>query len=316
MKKRPAPADTGLTLALNAAEGVLRIAVADADGGLLFSQGVDAFSRGAEVLAPSIRHALAILERRPEDIRRVAAVSGPGSFTGLRLTAATAAGLARAVGAKQAPLAYMDLLARQCLAALLDGTPCFSCGTPPHAPPGTALPGPRIPDHGAAHYGPGANALLCCLTRARRDLVFALCYACAPGHMPPYRAVTDLAVFSVSSGDIVRHILGAAADANAASIFLAGTGAHENRDTLASHFAPPKAPRVFFLNVTHPSPDTLMAAALDAPYTERDIEPLYARVSDAEENLPHIAARLGLNPSDAAAKLHAITHAMPETTGE
>lgn len=283
MKKRSAPQDTGLTLALNAAEGIVQIAFADADGNLIYGQWMEASSRGAEILAPSIRHALTLLEREPGDIRKIAAVSGPGSFTGLRLTATTASGLAKATGAKQAAINYMNLLARQSFAQT------------PHA---------------------GEKAVLCCMTRARRDLVYLQCFVRDPDNRPPFRAVTDLAVLSVSSKDAAWHILETAMENDATRVYLAGTGAHENRDTLIPHLSVPEAPRITMLSALHPMSDTLIAAALAADYSDEDIAPLYVRASDAEENLPQIAARLGLDPSEAVEKLHILTHTKPEDTEE
>lgn len=275
--------DTSLTLAMNAAEGVLQITFADADGKLIYGQWMEASSRGVEILTPSIAHALKLLERRPEDIRKIAAVSGPGSFTGLRLTATTASGLAKATGAKQASINYMSLLARQCLSHV---------------------------------QASGEKVLLCCLTRARRDLVYAQCFVRAPDSSPPFRPATDLAVLSIASKDAAWHILETAMENDATRVFLAGTGAQENRDALIPHLSVPEAPRITILNVLHPMSDTLMAAAREARYTHEDIAPLYVRASDAEENLPQIASRLGLNPSEAVEKLHALTHTKPEDTEE
>ncbi|CAK7054038.1 MAG: hypothetical protein DELT_01134 [Desulfovibrio sp.] len=281
MKKRPAQSDAGLTLALNAAEGVLQMTFADANGKLVYGQWIEAVSKGAEMLAPSISHALSMLERQPEDIRNIAVVSGPGSFTGLRLTASTAAGLARSTGALQAGLNYMHLLARQCLPAAQPSEP----------------------------------AVLCCLMRARRDLVYAQCFMRDANCAPPFKAVTTLDVFTVSSGDAAEHILKTAAEHGVSRIFLAGTGVHENHHALVAQLSP-HAPRTTLLDVTHPMPDKLMDAALEASYSKDDIEPLYVRASDAEENLPQIATRLGMDPEKAVEKLRALTHSGPEDTPE
>jgi tRNA threonylcarbamoyl adenosine modification protein YeaZ len=283
MKKYSAPRDMGLTLAMNAAEGVLQITFADADDKLIYGQCMEASSKGAEKLTPSIRHALKLLGRGPGDIRRIAAVSGPGSFTGLRLTSATASALAHSTGAKQASFDYMSLLMRQCL---------------------------------THNQGYGEKAILCCLTRARRDLVYAQCFVRDPDCRPPFRAVTELAVLSVASKEAAWHILETAMENDAAHVFLAGTGAHENRDALIPHLSVPEAPRITILNILHPMSDTLMAAALEARYSDEDISPLYVRASDAEENLPQIAVRLGLDPSEAVEKLRTLTRTKPEDTKE
>ena len=157
----PGSASQGLTLALNAAEGVVQIAIADGQGRFIYSQQVYAASRGAEVLSPALNAALVLLNKTPRDIDRIAVVRGPGSFTGLRLTAATAAGFARAVGARQAGLDYMDLLARECLPSL---------------------------------NATDTDALLWALARARRDLVYMRGYFRDTAAPSGVRGVTGLEV--------------------------------------------------------------------------------------------------------------------------
>lgn len=277
-------AGAGLTLAMNAAEGAVQIVFGDRDGKLIYGQWIRAASRGAEILTPAIEAALSLLEKKPRDISRVAVVRGPGSFTGLRLTAATAAGLARAVTVSQAGIDYMHLLARQGL---------------PFAPP--------APE--AAH--------LWSIVRARRDLVYMQAFVREREGVPPMRPVTGLSVKNVSSGDAVRHILDSALSHRTSRVLLCGSGARENRDAFEAGLAVPGAPQVTMLEIEGATSDTLLAAACGAPYAHADIEPLYVRVSDAEANLPQIAGRLGLDPGEAAAKLHELTHAGPgdATTG-
>ena len=100
-----------LTLILNTAEKRVQFALCE-KGALLCGQDWLAQRGGTELLAPALREACARLGAKPADIRRIACTAGPGNFTGLRIGLTTAAGLARAVGAKQAGLNYL-----QCLAA-------------------------------------------------------------------------------------------------------------------------------------------------------------------------------------------------------
>ena len=88
---------TGLELILNAAEGVLQIAVTDNER-LLCAQEWRRAERATEILAPALRDICAALDVRLTDFRRIACVRGPGSFTGIRLVLTTAAALRRKIG--------------------------------------------------------------------------------------------------------------------------------------------------------------------------------------------------------------------------
>lgn len=267
-----------LTLALNAAEGALQMVFADAEGHLVYGLQAEAASRGAEFLAPSIHTALSLMGEPPAAITRIAAVNGPGSFTGLRLATATASGLARATGANLAGIGYMQLVARQCL-------------------PLTGTVGPN--DH------------LWVLVRARRDLVYMQAFVRAPESPVPLLPITGLEVCSVAAGDAARLILDTAVLLNTPRVLLGGSGVQNNRDALVRSLAGSGAPRMTMLPPAPPTLQTLLELAMEANYGTEDIGPLYARASDAEENLPEIAARLGLDPDDAVRKLKTLTRAVP-----
>jgi tRNA threonylcarbamoyl adenosine modification protein YeaZ len=64
-------------------------------------------------LAPGIRQLLDALGLSAKDIRRIACVTGPGSFTGLRMSLALAQGMAAATGAELAGLNHLELLATE-----------------------------------------------------------------------------------------------------------------------------------------------------------------------------------------------------------
>jgi len=113
----------GLLLAINGADERLQVVLgrlpqeADETGiELLASQEWTVPGQAARFLAPGIRHMLDGLGLPARDIRRIACVHGPGSFTGLRMSLALAEGLAAGLAScqtsgKSATLAGLDHLA-------------------------------------------------------------------------------------------------------------------------------------------------------------------------------------------------------------
>ena len=88
-----------LTLSLNTAAKHVQF-VLSRDGVMLCAQTWLTRNDGTELLATALDHACRRLGCAARDIERVACVAGPGSFTGIRLALSTAAGLARANGAR------------------------------------------------------------------------------------------------------------------------------------------------------------------------------------------------------------------------
>jgi tRNA threonylcarbamoyladenosine biosynthesis protein TsaB len=76
-------------------------------------------------------------------------------------------------------------------------------------------------------------------------------------------------------------------------LYLVGTGVRENGDFLARHL-----PGAGFLDRIwdKPSPDLLLRAATRGSFSRSSIEPSYMRPSDAEADLPRIAAHRGVDP--------------------
>lgn len=255
-------------------------------------------SQGAELLAPALRDACERLRIGVADIRRIAVVRGPGSFTGIRLALATASGLARATGAELGGIDYLPLLAQNARAGI-----------------GLALPRPLR---------------LFALTHARRNLVHMQGFACDEnGPLRPLQTLTG--ILALSPDEAARRIsalapppLGsrraaplresppsdpAAPLTGGNDLLLFGSGLSRNRETLASALADSGLATALLLaeGFDHPTPETLLAAAHEASYGTADIVPLYVRPSDAEDNLDHIAGRLGLDPARARLRLASLT---------
>lgn len=100
----------GLLLVLNAAEARVQCVIAE-EGRILCSQDWDAPSRGTELLPPLLADTLVRLERAPKDVERIACVTGPGSFTGIRLVLTLTAAMRRVHNLPCAGLNFMQTLA-------------------------------------------------------------------------------------------------------------------------------------------------------------------------------------------------------------
>lgn len=74
---------------------------------------LDSGQRSAQSLAPAIKRLLELLGWRPKDIRLVAVVIGPGSFTGLRIGVMTAKAFAYAIGAHVSGVDTLAVIASQ-----------------------------------------------------------------------------------------------------------------------------------------------------------------------------------------------------------
>jgi len=264
---------SGITLALNAAEARLQIAAADSGGRALFTQEWQAASQGAELLAPALRDALHLLGIPARALARIACVHGPGSFTGLRLVLATAAGLARATGAEQGGIPYLPLLAHNALSGIL----------------------------------PTGETVLWTLTHARRGLVHGQGFRLHSGAPPAsFTPVCGLAVLQLTENNgcaafITRHSAGS-------PLLLLGSGVTRNEDYFAATL--PDARRLP-ARLDHPAPAVLLEYAQTIPYGRDDIAPMYARGCDAEENLPRISASLGFDPQKSREEFRRLTSALP-----
>jgi tRNA threonylcarbamoyladenosine biosynthesis protein TsaB len=98
----------GPVLALDSSTSGGSVAVA-VDGRVVAERVLPTAAGASSLLMPAVDEAVRAAGLRPRDLAAVAAAGGPGSFTGLRIAAATAKALVRALGV---PLyAYSGLLA-------------------------------------------------------------------------------------------------------------------------------------------------------------------------------------------------------------
>jgi tRNA threonylcarbamoyl adenosine modification protein YeaZ len=260
-KKRPIR-EKELFLVLNAAEGRLQFVLGrpgpdDPDTPeLLAAEDWSAVSRGVELLAPALADALKNLQLSPTSIGKIAAVTGPGGFTGLRLVTVTANALALALDARSAAIEYLPLLAagvKEYFGVLLS-----------------------------------ESTAVWVLTYARRGLVYA------QGFHVRGAALEKISSLLVLGLEESLNFL-TEQSAKYGTGLLLGSGLAKN----PARFGQNRGENFRLLPpaFNHPSPDLLLKTALNLVYAENNLSPFYARPSDAEENLPHIAAALGPDQS-------------------
>lgn len=104
-------------LVLNACEELLQVVIGVAGSEeqarpeVLFAEVWRSRGQSMTLLGPAMEHGLAGLGLKAGELGGIAVVRGPGSFTGLRIALATAAGMAMGAGLPLAGLEYLPLLA-------------------------------------------------------------------------------------------------------------------------------------------------------------------------------------------------------------
>lgn len=245
---------TGLTLALNGCEERLQFVLGSESGTLLASRQWTVPGQSVKFLVPGIAETMESLGLPMKDISRIAAVRGPGSFTGMRLVLAAAMGLAAGHATPVAGLDYLPLLA--------------------------AGPAPLL--DGVVHV----------LTYARRGLVYMQSFDAPQALLQSAPRALGIAEAceAVAGGDPLACLL--------------GSGLRKNPEQIAALTAHMPGLRILDARWDNPTPETLLRAALNAEAVPGDIEPLYLRASDAEDNLPQIAAKRGMDPEQAQKRLY------------
>lgn len=143
----------------------------------------------------------------------------------------------------------------------------------------------------ASRVAPIINGPLHVLTYARRGLVYMQSFTA-----PSMKELHPLASLTLEESVDIMARLGDTAT-------LMGSGLRKN-DAFYSELATEK-PGYTLLSQAwdNATPEHLLNAALVAEYAEGSIEPVYVRATDAEDNLPAIARKRGLDPVAAQKRL-------------
>lgn len=271
---------TGRELILNAAEGALQIILTE-NGRLLASQEWHRPERATEILAPALREMFQRLELGAADLRRIACVRGPGSFTGIRLVLATAAALRRVGGALLAGLDYMQALATSAVMArgMLWG--------------------------GQVHV----------ITHARRNLVHYQPFMAYGPVIPAYaaaevRLLPPAEALEAVNAAVMNRAEHEPADSRAGLPLVCGSALARN-----ALFAPldERHDLAALPRLIQPTQEALCLLACHGDYFAADVEPLYVRPCDAVENLPELSRRQGLDAAATLAELERLLHLPPRS---
>ncbi len=263
---------TGAELVLNAAEGALQILITENGRRRCFEEWHEP-NRATELLAPALEQMCAALDMAPRAFRRIACVSGPGAFTGIRLVLATAAALRRAGRAQLAGLDYLQALATSAVMRR-----------------GLLYPAPVM-----------------VITHARRNLVHYRPF-CSYGPQIPAQPLEPVRLIAPAEalrriGKGPCHVCGSGLARNARLFEPEATG--------RGPAGAPDA--VVMPELVDPDAAALALLARHGDYFPRDIEPTYVRSCDATENLPELAARQGMDGERALRELEGLLSRAPES---
>lgn len=136
-----------------------------------------------------------------------------------------------------------------------------------------------------------SNGILHVLTYARRGLVYFQSF-----NAPSLREAYPLTSLTL---DEAAKQMAAMSD----TAYLMGSGLRKNPDFFSELAAENHGYTLLPKHWDNASPELLLEAALAAEYSDTPIEPVYVRATDAEDNLPFIAKKRGLDPDEARRRL-------------
>lgn len=272
------PADdssTGLELLLNAAESCLQIILSD-NGKLVYAGQWHKPERATEILAPALKSIFASLDLPLLKLRRIGCIKGPGSFTGTRLTLATASGLRRICQARLGGLDYMQAMA-------------------------TSV---------AVQRGILYGNTIWVITHAKRNLVHCQPFVSYGPEIPaqPLDKVSlctpDLAMARIL--EMPGHACGSGIGRYPAKFRFVK---HETRHTTCTSS---KHEIVFMPEMVDPDIRAMLLLGRHADYFSEDLMPLYVRDCDAIDNLPELAKKHGRDVKETVDTLKQLVCSNPE----
>lgn len=301
-------------LSINTAERFLQLAIGscpDADNNMEYNmitaQEWRLPGQGAEKLCPIIDDSLKRLGIKSREIKQLACVTGPGSFTGIRLALSTAAGLKRAISCQLAPLPYLELLAYSATERLKN---LLDLKNPPVI---TAISHARrklvhmqsfevFLSHKNSNQVQEALAHDGSQDELLQDKLLQKKSSTGEGSKVKNTALTfslkshgELVVLSPEESSVlIKQFEGEA--------LLLGSGLHRNINSYTQYLATELAKgtvKILDAEFNNPCPKSLFTFSTHAKFSDADLSPAYTRDSDAEENLEKIALSLGLDPLEA-----------------
>jgi len=129
------------------------------------------------------------------------------------------------------------------------------------------------------------------LTYARRGLVYLQSFSA-----PTLEELHPLSAMTLEESAAAMADIGGTA-------VLMGSGLRKNGDFYTDLAAANPGYILLHALWDNVAPELLLKTALEADYTDSSIEPVYVRATDAEDNLPFIAQKRGLDPVEAQKRL-------------